>query len=666
VFSGTAPLRAGDVLVSDASPAAPDGLLRRVESVERIGTTSVVRTTNAALTDVILQADIDLQDVPLEGATTVVDGTTGAAPLVAGRSATARAAEFEFSISPEPYRNANRTLELGLTATTKITVTLVVDIDLRVTWESVSATVNNFSFAFGTTAELEVAAKAQVVLADVTVPVVKLPGIPLGTVTVMAGPVPLVFEFSMTPSVYFHFEASAGITTTFTIAQKATAGVRYQNETWTPISSRSFTATPGVRVGAEAKIGAGLAFAFAVKLYGVAGPYVSLSVGPEFTADVDLGRQTLTNSLDLVYGLSIGAKVELPLKVWVFSPKLTLLEWSQDLGESRIHLKTWGPFPLSTAGTDPGDDGTDPGGDPGDGDPGDGDPGDGGPVVEPGFGLTNVGLAVCVPSFRDSEQSFATTIDETDAEHGIRHFDAGAGFATAARQGDWMSVEIRAPGVDPEERINVVWDHAPDDPWGFAMGDQAYNQAHNGRPDVWLMSLHSLQAGSLMKGFTGFTIGVSDVSTVLGTSATAIVETREYLPDANERFCASGPGQAVGDGRPGERGLHWDSTGYDGIQVSLEASRVPAAATSVVVSCAATDGTITQRVLTPVESYGRWTSRFVWEEREIAAFVGNLSVSSVSELDCSAEALDDDLDVLASYPMTGGAFTPYYMEITVG
>ena len=176
----------------------------------------------------------------------------------------------------------------------------------------------------------------------------------------MAGPVPLVFNFSMDPSVYFHFEASAGITTTFTISQTAKVGVRYHQGEWTPISSRSFGAVPGVRVGAEAKVGAGLAFDFAVRLYGVVGPYVGLTVGPEFTADVDLGRQTLTNSLDLVYGLRIGAKVVLPLKVWVFSPKITLLDWSQDLGQVRIPLKTWGPYPLSTAGTDPGDDGDDP------------------------------------------------------------------------------------------------------------------------------------------------------------------------------------------------------------------------------------------------------------------------------------------------------------------
>ena len=140
--------------------------------------------------------------------------------------------------------------------------------------------------------------------------------------------------------------------------------------------------------------------------------------------------------------------------------------------------------------------------------------------------------------------------------------------------------------------------------------------------------------------------------------------TREFLEDANERFCSSGPGQTVGDGRPGERGLHWDSTGYDQIQFSLEQSRVPAAATSVVVSCVATDGAITQRALGAVDSYGRWTSRFSWEEREIAAFVGTMPVYWSVQLDCSAEALDDDLDVLATYPVIGGAFTPYYLEVT--
>ena len=227
-----------------------------------------------------------------------------------------------------------------------------------------------------------------------------------------------------------------------------------------------------------------------------------------------------------------------------------------------------------------------------------------------------------------------------------------------------MSVEIRAPGVDPEQRITVFWDHDPENPWGFAMGDEAYNQGYNGRPDVWLATLHSLQVASLRDGFSGFTIGVGDGSTVSGSTATAIVETREYLEDANEDYCASGPGQTIADGGPGERGLHWDSAGYDRVQLSLEASRVPAAATSVVVSCAATDGSITQRTLEPVDSYGRWTSRFVWEEREIPAFVATMPVYSVGELDCSAEAFDDDLSVLASYPMIGGAFTPYYMEIT--
>ena len=121
--------------------------------------------------------------------------------------------------------------------------------------------------------------------------------------------------------------------------------------------------------------------------------------------------------------------------------------------------------------------------------------------------------------------------------------------------------------MDPEQRISVFWDHDPEDPWGFAMGDEAYNQGYNGRPDVWLMSLHSLQQGSLVKGFTGFTIGVGDGSTVYGSSATGIVTTRVWDFDANERFCADAPGQTIADGQPGVKGLHWDSVGYDRIAV---------------------------------------------------------------------------------------------------
>ena len=56
MIEGTAPVRAGDVLVSEATAGAPEGLLRRVVAVERTGSASVVRTVPGALTDVFAQA----------------------------------------------------------------------------------------------------------------------------------------------------------------------------------------------------------------------------------------------------------------------------------------------------------------------------------------------------------------------------------------------------------------------------------------------------------------------------------------------------------------------------------------------------------------------------------------------------------------------------------
>ena len=62
-------LASGDVLVAGITGTTPEGLLRRVTGVRRKGSTTVVTTTPAALTDALWQADINVTDVPLTNGT---------------------------------------------------------------------------------------------------------------------------------------------------------------------------------------------------------------------------------------------------------------------------------------------------------------------------------------------------------------------------------------------------------------------------------------------------------------------------------------------------------------------------------------------------------------------------------------------------------------------
>ncbi len=57
-FDGAPAVHVGEILAAPAGPDAPEGMLRRVTAVERVGATTVVSTTPATLTEAVLQADV--------------------------------------------------------------------------------------------------------------------------------------------------------------------------------------------------------------------------------------------------------------------------------------------------------------------------------------------------------------------------------------------------------------------------------------------------------------------------------------------------------------------------------------------------------------------------------------------------------------------------------
>jgi hypothetical protein len=128
-FSRAPGLKAGDVLVAGITNTTPDGLLRRVTSVGKQGSSTVVRTVPAGITDALLQADINLTAVPLTPAATA---TTFAKP---GAREAISAPTLSANLAMK-FKSGAATAEGKVTVTARATLDVSVKIDWNASWTS--------------------------------------------------------------------------------------------------------------------------------------------------------------------------------------------------------------------------------------------------------------------------------------------------------------------------------------------------------------------------------------------------------------------------------------------------------------------------------------------------------------------------------------------------
>ena len=109
----------------------------------------------------------------------------------------------------------------------------------------------------------------------------------LGTITVLVGPVPVVFLIEMPIYLKCDGSVSVGITTSVTQQAILSAGLRYQDGNWSPVSNleNSFGFEPP-RLSAGADFKGYIDPPLSLLLYGVAGPFATVTPYLKLEADI--------------------------------------------------------------------------------------------------------------------------------------------------------------------------------------------------------------------------------------------------------------------------------------------------------------------------------------------------------------------------------------------
>lgn len=291
-----ASLAVDKVLVGTPAGGAPTGYLRRVVSVTEAGGKVVVETAEATLADVILKGSIDVTGtVPVSQPPT----PSSALSMSGARSAGPTSVDVDFDSMQMQAGRVDPRVSLGRAAF-NFERTLYSNGPLEVKAEgaldfSADFTINaHFGIVrwhkawWGWWPEyglLEVSAVTSLseslsvkILSDLTLVdferEIELGRINLPTVTVWAGPVPIVFVNSITPVLGVSADLGANLEVGISQWAGCSLGVRWNYWSgWSPIKSfssgYSFDLDGAVQANAKAWLGARLD----VKLYGVAGPY---------------------------------------------------------------------------------------------------------------------------------------------------------------------------------------------------------------------------------------------------------------------------------------------------------------------------------------------------------------------------------------------------------
>lgn len=603
-------LRAGAVLVTGESELTPEGLLRRVTSVERIGGTTVLHTEAAALTDVFLQLEIRATDVPLGGGTQAVDPVSG--EVIAARAARTSVG-YTHSIS-DSWKND--LAQLTIEATLGVTLRLELSIETDWSYLVPDPDLEHFLVELKVAIDGDVSASAQESLSDEH----EFPArdLALGRVVFMAGPVPVLLTPSLGPSLSFDMEFSGRAGVDYKTSITFTGGLEYADGDWSPISDVESSSEPSISAQVSASVATGVRMPLGIKVYELAGPYVSGDLGPKLSLTADLVEQQTVAKLTLDLGLEVGAAVE------VLDKKLA--DKAFDLGtiSSTLWTRTW---KWSGSGA---------------------------------FGLVDVALPVCLPITHETPYSHATTsLGSDDAGHARFRVDPAAVTLLDGQVRD-QHVRIRIPGTAPGDKVYVTWDHDTDGVWSHLYTEQARVYSDQ-EPDVWSIYLDYLLVDAVRNGYTGFTVRTDRGSVSAWTELTTV----EYI-NQDQGPCAYRPDQKVADGLPEQDGLHWDAWLYNQVQFSLEDRLLPAGTERVQMICDEGTDPDWRRVdvaMRRASDYERWTERFETGRKDAAVWLADGYFSGAQLAECQAEAYDADGELLETFPLIGGTFDAPWRDV---
>ena len=313
-FAEAEGLEEGSALVAGVSPKTPAGLLRRVTAVEDEGGNVRLVTEQGVLTDVIEQCDIDerLEFTPQSvDSVTTIEGVTQVFPKTGLES------EFDFEVDVIVYdagddRTTTRdqvkvTGELGFAAG----LDFEVDVDFVGFWQKPRLT--HLVMEMDRTTELELSAQYGAA-ARIDAYEKKISTIHVGTVTIMAGPVPIVLVLDIDVGFKVSVTGSVSVELGYHFRDVSRTGYLYEtdedgeNGVWSEIEDSSeeerISEPLDIEVAGSATAKAGFYAKKNIQLYGVVGPYVRNDLYAQLEAEASAGTDGASIELTADAGLS--------------------------------------------------------------------------------------------------------------------------------------------------------------------------------------------------------------------------------------------------------------------------------------------------------------------------------------------------------------------------
>ena len=282
-YSQTTPelesLAVGDVMVSDPTTAATNGYLRKVTGVSTQGKGIVVTTEPALLEEAVQDGSAYLSDVLDPAKITSMTALPGVsmAPVSPDSKLT-----FYFEVNDVVLYDLDGNLTTTydqIKANGSIEFDLSYELYLNIEWFQLK----NLTFVENKTLQDTIE-----IVAELELPIIQkekiLASQTFTPITVMVGPVPVVFVPKLDLIVGVDGSVTVGISTSVSHEISTRAGVSYTNTNgWRPIAeiTNEFTFTPPTAT-LEATIKGYFGARFNLYLYGVAGPYVKITPFLEF------------------------------------------------------------------------------------------------------------------------------------------------------------------------------------------------------------------------------------------------------------------------------------------------------------------------------------------------------------------------------------------------
>jgi formylglycine-generating enzyme required for sulfatase activity len=317
-------LQPGHIIAGEVSPSAPNGFLRKVESVELLCDKVVVNTEWATLEDAVQSGSFHVsQRVTPEQVITaqLADGVMMAtSPDGLGFDL------FLTEVVVYDHDGDLRTKGDQITASGKLSLELTFDAELELRWFEVE----KFRFIVIATEKTELSVNWKVArqFGPKNIKIAELTGNWIKTVI---GPLPVGIKPKYTLNLRVEGEVGGAISTGVTQQATLRLGVAYENSQWSGISefNNNFQFNPP-QMELSGSVKAGLGPRAEFLFYGVAGPVIGANVYLQLE-----GKLSEWLELDLYGGLELyaGAKVQFLGK--------TLEEYDSPIADHRIPLHHW-------------------------------------------------------------------------------------------------------------------------------------------------------------------------------------------------------------------------------------------------------------------------------------------------------------------------------------